>query len=717
MAIDVETTGVNADTSRVIEIGAVKMNHRGEVLDTFSSLLNPGYDVPLNPQAQRVHGITPQMVWSAPPTEEVLTRLAAFIGGYGVVAHNLAFENRFLTAEYERIDRPAPAWQGICTLAAARAHLIAPNHKLGTLLDLLDLPAINNHRAEADAHACGLLLAAMIERSGVSDLVPVGETVAPTTAQRTHHETMPVAAGEPPVVDQAATRAAMGGFDPTDEQACIIDSFNTGSDLVICALAGTGKTSTLRGIARLEATRRPHRHGLYIAFNRSVADEAKSQFPDQVQTSTAHALALRNLRNTPHGPLLAKLDGGRATFRDIAAAIDSHKIFFTPGGDGPSVLAQYPVTRLALATVEKFCTTMDEHIGPHHVPEQKGIDQWSPQRSELVDHVLPIARRAWAAIRDPHNWTIKFTPSHMLKLWADTHPIVGRDGDYLMLDEAQDANPLIASIVNDQTHMQRIRVGDQNQSIYCQPVGTMVEVPTVDEVPPHRLCGVAGCGRAKAHRASGYCDSHEQQRRQGTELSLPDRRRAIVQTARVPIESLKAGDRVCTYNNANVYMNGRRVVASTRFHYEGQLVRVRTTSGLESRYTTKHHCVVRFAGNEGKHVVYLMKRGTQFRVGRVPLFYKTQSNSFGLRLRLTAEGADAAWILTVHDTAAGASLNEALIQHKFNLPGVCFNDHAHKMDVEVFWSKVGDTAAAGERCLREHGRLLEYPLIAGPRSC
>ncbi len=268
------------------------------------------------------------------------------------------------------------------------------------------------------------------------------------------------------MVDQAGTRAAMGGYDPTDEQTRIIDSFNTGTDLVICALAGTGKTSTLRGIARLEAARRPHRHGLYLAFNRSVADEAKSEFPDQVQTSTAHSLALRNLRNTEYGPLLAKLDGGRATFRDIATAIDSRKIFFTAGGDGPRVLAQYPVTRLALATVEKFCTTMDEHIGPQHVPEQMGIDQHSAQRDELVHHVLPIARRAWAAIREPHNWTIKFTPSHMLKLWADTHPIVGRDGDYLMLDEAQDASPLIASIVDDQTHMQRIRVGDQNQSIY-----------------------------------------------------------------------------------------------------------------------------------------------------------------------------------------------------------------------------------------------------------
>ncbi|KSU61701.1 exonuclease domain-containing protein [Rhodococcus qingshengii] len=464
VAIDVETTGVS-DDGRVIEVAAVKMNHRGEVIDRFESLVNPGYDVPLNPHAQRIHGITPNMVWSAPSSEEVFADLAEFVGRSGVVAHSLSFENRFLTAEYARLELPRPQWQGICTLAAARTMVIAPNHKLATLLDLLELPGMNSHRAADDAHACGLLMAAMIERCDAGDLVPLGE-VTPKAARQSAPITGPIVMAEHPVLDTHTVRSAMGGFDPTEEQARILDGFDTGADLVICALAGTGKTSTLKGIARIEAARNPGRHGLYLAFNRSVATEAKAHFPEQVQTSTAHAFALRHLRNTAHGPLLAKLDGGRSKFREMAEAISSHKIFFSAGGDGPRVLAQYPVTRLALATVDEFCKTMDEQIGPQHVPEQRGIDVGSAQRDELVGHVLPIARRAWAAIRDPHNWTIKFTPTHMLKLWADTHPIVGRQGDYLMLDEAQDANPLIDSIIRDQVHMQRIRVGDENQAIY-----------------------------------------------------------------------------------------------------------------------------------------------------------------------------------------------------------------------------------------------------------
>ncbi|MDN5758322.1 MAG: AAA family ATPase, partial [Tomitella sp.] len=262
----------------------------------------------------------------------------------------------------------------------------------------------------------------------------------------------------------AAVRDAFGGNTPTGEQNAIIDTFRRGDDMVIAALAGTGKTATLRGISRLEAAARPQRNGIYLAFNRSVADEARAEFPQNVTTSTAHALAVRNLRSTPQGALLAKLDGGRSTFRDMGSLIDARAVTIrTP--DGARTFAPYPVTRMALATVEKFCTTMDTRITARHVPPQLGVDD-PDARAELAAHIVPRAQAAWAAIRDPHTWTIKFTPSHVLKLWADMHPRIGREGDFLMLDEAQDASPLIASIVDDQTHMQRVRVGDTNQSIY-----------------------------------------------------------------------------------------------------------------------------------------------------------------------------------------------------------------------------------------------------------
>lgn len=480
VAIDIETSGTSHHRSRIIEVGAVKMNHRGEVLDRYGSLANPGRDVPLNPAAQKIHNITPHMVWSAPPTAQVLEELREFIGNCGVVAHNLGFENRFLTAEYQQSHLPAPAWQGVCTLAASRKHVVADSHKLGDLLIQLEIDAINDHRAVTDAEACGQLLATLIDRRGVSDLEPLA-VATPAAGSTGAHVAQPVDSrpADPTTSTQPreavtvipasksrdAVRRAMGGFDATEEQSAVIDAFQTGEALAIRALAGTGKTSTLLGISRLEAARDPRRRGLYIAFNKSVAKAAEASFPSQVQASTAHALARRHLQSTAYGPLLAKLEGGRAKFREIADAIGSTKVVFSDR-NGPSLLAQYPVTRLALATVEKYCTTMDTAIGPQHVPDQKGIDRHSSSRAELVDHILPIARRAWRAILDPHNWTLSFTHSHYLKLWADMHPRVGAPGGYILFDEAQDANPLLRSIVADQDHLQRIYVGDENQAIY-----------------------------------------------------------------------------------------------------------------------------------------------------------------------------------------------------------------------------------------------------------
>lgn len=480
VAIDIETSGPSHARNRIIEVGAVKMNHLGEVIDRYDSLANPGMHVPLSPAAQRIHNITPHMVWTAPPTVQVLEELREFIGNCGVVAHNLGFENRFLTAEYRLSNLPAPVWQGICTLAAARKHVTADSHKLGNLLVQLGIDAINDHRAVTDAEACGLLLTTLIDRCGVSDLEPLAAATSDTSPKETcsnpplgsravdpesESRQRDIATAAAPVwKSRDAVRRAMGGFDATEEQSAVIDAFQTGQSLAIRALAGTGKTSTLLGIARLEAVRNPQRRGLYIAFNKSVAKAADAAFPDQTQASTAHALARRHLQGTAYGPLLAKLEGGRAKFREIADAIGSTKVVFSDR-NGPTVLAQYPVTRLALETVEKYCTTMDTEIGPQHVPQQKGIEPGSSNRSELVAHIVPIARRALRAILDPHNWTLSFTHSHYLKLWADMHPTIGAAGGYIMFDEAQDANPLLKSIVGDQKHLQRIYVGDENQSI------------------------------------------------------------------------------------------------------------------------------------------------------------------------------------------------------------------------------------------------------------
>lgn len=466
VAVDVETTGTSG-VSRVIEIAAVRFAPDGTVMDSYSSLANPGRQVPLNPAAQRVHGITPQQVWSAPPIETVLAEFRDFVAGNGLVAHNLAFENRFLTAEYQRLDTPTPAWQGVCTLAAARTHFRSPSNKLAALIELFDLPAVNSHRALDDAQACGLLLAAMMQRRQLTDLDPLGQApaVEKTTAGRDETPQSITVADSPHTrADPGQVRAAFGGNLPTDEQSDIVETFQQGEQLTVSACAGSGKTSTVLGLARLEAARNPARRGLYLAFNASVAKEAKARFPSQVAASTAHALAFRHLKKSPQADLLGKLNAPRPRWRDTIDALAATKLWLPTDGGGPKVLSEYVMARLALRTVAEYCRTTDEGIGPHHVPDQPGVQDAS--RDVMVEQVLPLARRAWRLAMNPQRFEVQFQHDHYLKMWADTGPKVGRDGDYVVVDEAQDLNPILREIVLAQTHLQRVMVGDSAQAIY-----------------------------------------------------------------------------------------------------------------------------------------------------------------------------------------------------------------------------------------------------------
>ena len=76
-------------------------------------------------------------------------------------------------------------------------------------------------------------------------------------------------------------------FPPTPQQQDVIDNVAAGNRVAVSALAGTGKTSTLKMIAE----RHPKDRFLYIAFNRSIAAEARAKMPQNVTSKTADAVA------------------------------------------------------------------------------------------------------------------------------------------------------------------------------------------------------------------------------------------------------------------------------------------------------------------------------------------------------------------------------------------------------------------------------------------
>ena len=93
VAIDIETTGMDAQRDAIIEIAAVRFNgHRVE--GEWTKLINPGRPIPR--QITQLTGITDQMVLHAPPLQAVIQELVDFVGNDIVVGNNVRFDLSFL---------------------------------------------------------------------------------------------------------------------------------------------------------------------------------------------------------------------------------------------------------------------------------------------------------------------------------------------------------------------------------------------------------------------------------------------------------------------------------------------------------------------------------------------------------------------------------------------------------------------------------------------
>lgn len=118
--VDLETTGLNADVDRIVEVGLVKFSADGRTIDEFATLVNnPGS----SHEAVSIHHVRDSDLVAAPRIEQVLPEVFAFISGTILVAHNFSFEEGFLAAAARRAAIPVPHVVGVCTLDTCRSHL------------------------------------------------------------------------------------------------------------------------------------------------------------------------------------------------------------------------------------------------------------------------------------------------------------------------------------------------------------------------------------------------------------------------------------------------------------------------------------------------------------------------------------------------------------------------------------------------------------------
>lgn len=164
VAFDTETSGKYPLSAEICEIAAVKWRG-GEVVETFETLIKPVKPMP--PENIAIHGITNEMVETAPAIHEKIAEFHAFIEGAVVVAHHSPFDLGFVSHEFEKAGLSLPVAPALCSsLLSRKLFPESENHRLQTLIKFFALNQGTAHRALDDTKACLDVALRCLEKAG-----------------------------------------------------------------------------------------------------------------------------------------------------------------------------------------------------------------------------------------------------------------------------------------------------------------------------------------------------------------------------------------------------------------------------------------------------------------------------------------------------------------------------------------------------------------------
>ena len=152
IVLDTETTGMNQGAGahylghRIIEIGCVELINRKLTGNHYHVYLNP--DMPIDPEAIAVHGITDEDVKDCPRFAEIAQDFINFIKDAEIIAHNAPFDVGFMDHEFGKLAGKLPRTTDICevtdSLAVAKDKFPGQKNNLDALCKRLGID--NSHR-------------------------------------------------------------------------------------------------------------------------------------------------------------------------------------------------------------------------------------------------------------------------------------------------------------------------------------------------------------------------------------------------------------------------------------------------------------------------------------------------------------------------------------------------------------------------------------------
>ncbi len=158
VAIDLETTGLDQTTDRIIEIGAVRMRE-GEVLEEYSTLINP--QMPIPERTTLLTNIHQADVDDAPLIAAVFNAVEQFIGDAPIIGHSVAFDIAFLSKHGDFSKNTVLDTYDLASVMLPRA----PRYNLHSLTAQFGIGLEDAHRALDDARASGLLYWELYQRA------------------------------------------------------------------------------------------------------------------------------------------------------------------------------------------------------------------------------------------------------------------------------------------------------------------------------------------------------------------------------------------------------------------------------------------------------------------------------------------------------------------------------------------------------------------------
>lgn len=255
-----------------------------------------------------------------------------------------------------------------------------------------------------------------------------------------------------------------------EQKAIVAEAKRTKGNIKIQAYAGAAKTTTLR----LVSEAMPRKSFLYVAFNKSIQEDAQKSFPDNVVARTAHSLAYgqtrmfeenwktklnMRIKTKDYIPLLDLPPDTKFVF--INAILDTVKKFeYSDSRILTTEHVPYDVIKTAKAKIENLFPYVEE-ISKEEIDAER-----EKKLEDLKDRIAGYAKNLWDMKIIETNLKVPIQHDTYLKMWQLSDPVI-RGYDVILFDEAQDANPVILNIVTQQKHMQLYTVGDSFQSIYA----------------------------------------------------------------------------------------------------------------------------------------------------------------------------------------------------------------------------------------------------------